>query len=115
MTSRANQVPFTQVQDWPERIHAEYLEGESLVKMVNEDLIARRISIKGCRDIIQHLHDQDAPTRHRLEGILALKGQRIGDAANRASRFASDMQTIMARTQLREPVSPADVVRSSGV
>lgn len=114
MVSTENQVPFTPAQDWPTRIHAEYLEGESLVKMVNDDLMARRISVDGCRNIIQYLHDQDAVTRQRLEGILALKGQRIGDAENRAFRFAADMRVMMARTRLREPVSPMDMARSSG-
>lgn len=92
MTKESHQVPFSKVQDRAERSHAEYVEGESLVEMVHKDLMASRISIDDCRDIIQHLHNQDAPTRHGLEGILAVKGQRAGDAANRAARIVAVME-----------------------
>ncbi len=98
MESTSPQVSFTEVHDLSDRIHAEYLEGESLVKMVIEDLIARRISIDGCRDIIKYLRDQDAPSRHRLEGILSLKGQRVGDAANRMVDVAAKMERMRSRT-----------------
>ena len=98
MTNRSHPVPFGETPAWTGRSHAEYVEGESLVEMVRQDLTARRISIEDCRDIIQHLRDQDAPTRHRLEGILALKGERAGDAVNRAARMATDVERITART-----------------
>jgi bacterioferritin len=99
MASGSHQVPFQKVQDGPGRNHAEYVEGESLVEMVRADLLARRISIDDCRDIIQHLHDQDAPTRQGLQGILAVKGQRAGDAENRLARIGVDMEKKKARTQ----------------
>jgi bacterioferritin len=101
MTNESNQIPLSQIQiqSWSERNHAEYVEGESLVEMVHEDLMARRISIDGCRDIIQYLRDQDAPTCHRLEGILSVKGQRAGDAANRVARIPADIERKNARTR----------------
>jgi len=37
MASRMREVPFSQVQDRAERSHGEYVAGEALVKMVNED------------------------------------------------------------------------------
>jgi len=66
--------------------------------MVQEDLMARRISIDGCRDIIHYLRDQDAQTTHRLERILADKGQRASDAANRVARIPADIERKDART-----------------
>ncbi len=99
MTNKSRQAPSSQAQDWTACSHAEYVEGEPLVEMVRQDLLARRISIDACRDIIQYFRDQDAPTRHRLEGILALKGQRAGDAANRAARMAADVERNNARTK----------------
>ena len=87
MTNESNQIPVSQNRRGAERNHAEYVEGESLVEMVQEDLMARRISIDGCRDIIHYLRDQDAQTSRRLERILAEKGQRAGDAANRVTRM----------------------------
>lgn len=89
MTNRSHQSLFSQAQDLAKRSHAEYVQGESLVEMVHEDLIASRISVDDCRDIIQYLRDQDAPTRHGLEDILAIKGERAGDVANRVARMAA--------------------------
>lgn len=86
MASGSHRIPYLPSTDGMERSHAEYVEGESLVKMVQADLLTRRISIEGCRDIIQFLRDQDSPTRHRLEAILAIKGERAGDAANRGAQ-----------------------------
>ena len=92
MTNGLRRSPYTHAQDKAERSHAEYVEGESLVEMVKKDLMASRISVDGCRDIIHYLRDQDVPTRHGLEGILAIKGQRASDAANRVARITADMQ-----------------------
>lgn len=97
MVSRMREVSRSQVQDQAERSHGEYVEGESLVKMVNEDLMASRISIAVCRDIIKYLRDQDATTRHGLEGILEVNGQRAGDAANRAARIAANFERRAVR------------------
>src|SRR5208282_1423076 len=41
------------------RSHAEYVEGDSLVSMIEEDLVAERIAIDSYRDIIQYLGAQD--------------------------------------------------------
>lgn len=85
-------------QDRADRSLAEFVEGESLVEMIHKDLMAKRISIEGCRDIIQYLRDQDLPTRHRLEGILAIKGERVGDAANRVARISEHIKMKKVRT-----------------
>jgi len=98
MTNEPNQIPLSQKRRWAERNHAEYVEGESLVEMVQDDLMARRISIDGCRDIIHYLRDQDAQTSHRLERILAEKGQRASDAANRVAKIPADIERKDART-----------------
>ena len=37
------------------RSHAEYVEGDSLVSMIREDLVAERIAIDSYRDIIRYL------------------------------------------------------------
>lgn len=76
---------------------AEYLEGASLVERVQKDLLARRLSIEACREIIQYLSDHDAPTRQRLERILAFKGQRSEDITNRVARITADMKRKSAR------------------
>lgn len=99
MTDRSHQEPSSRAQGSTERGHAEYVEGESLVDMIHDDLITSRISIDGCRGIIQHLRDQDAPTCHSLEGILSVKGQRASDATNRAARIIAALRKKNGRVR----------------
>jgi len=82
MASGLQQMISDQDQGPVTRRPAEFTDGDLLVKMIREDLIAKRISIDGCRDIIQYLRDHDAPTCRRLVGILAVNGQRATDVIN---------------------------------
>jgi bacterioferritin len=61
------------------RSHAEYVEGESLVGMIKEDLVAERIAIESYRDMIQYLGDKDSTTRRMLETILAVEEEHADD------------------------------------
>src|SRR5207244_1487384 len=54
------------------RSHAEYVEGDTLLDMIKEDLVAERIAIDSYREIIQYLDNDDPTTRRMMEGILAL-------------------------------------------
>jgi bacterioferritin len=56
-----------------ERSHAEYVEGDSLVEMMKEDLIAERIAIESYGEIIRYVGDDDPTTRTLLERILAVE------------------------------------------
>lgn len=82
MANGLQKVPFVQDQGSAMRNHAEFTDGDVLVRMIREDLIAKRITVDGCRDIIHYLCVQDAPTCRRLAGILAVNGQRATDVAN---------------------------------
>ena len=64
------------------RSHAEYVEGDSLVSMIREDLVAERIAIDSYREIIQYLGDQDSTTRRMLEDILAVEEQHADELAD---------------------------------
>lgn len=64
------------------RSHAEYVEGESLVDMIREDLVAERIAIDSYRDMIQYLSDQDPTTRRMLETILAVEEEHADELAD---------------------------------
>lgn len=104
MASASHNPPPSGIQNGVKRELAEYTEDESLVKMIQDDLNAGRITIDGCREIIHYLRDQGAPARHGLEDILAVKGQRAGDAVNRAAetvieRIAADL----AKRNTRSP------------
>ncbi len=53
------------------RSHAEYVEGETLVDMIKEDLVAERIAIESYTEIVQFLGAKDPTTRRLMESILA--------------------------------------------
>lgn len=63
------------------RSHAEYVEGDSLVSMIKEDLVAERIAIDSYRDIIQYLGNEDPTTRRMMEAILAVEEQHADELA----------------------------------
>jgi bacterioferritin len=61
------------------RSHSEYAEGETLVDMIREDLIAERIAIDSYREIIAFFGSGDSTTRTMLEGILATEEEHADD------------------------------------
>jgi bacterioferritin len=52
---------------------AEYGDADTLADMVEEDLIAERITIESYLEIIQYIGEQDATTRGLFESILAIE------------------------------------------
>lgn len=64
------------------RSHSEYVEGESLIDMIREDLIAERIAIDSYADMIRYLGDNDPTTRRMLEGILAKEEEHADELRN---------------------------------
>ena len=63
------------------RSHADYAEGDDLVDMIKEDLVAERIAIDSYRDIIHYLGNDDSTSRRMLEGILAMEEEHAEDLA----------------------------------
>ena len=61
------------------RSHAEYVEGDTLIDMIKEDLGAERIAIDSYREMISQLGDDDSTTRRMLEGILAMEEEHADD------------------------------------
>lgn len=49
------------------RSHAEYVEADSLVDMIRENLVAERIAIDSYRAMVQYLSNGDTTTRRMLE------------------------------------------------
>ncbi len=64
------------------RSHSEYVEGESLVEMITEDLIAERIAIDSYREMITYVGTDDPTTRKMLEVILAQEEEHAEDLAS---------------------------------
>jgi bacterioferritin len=63
------------------RSHAEYVEGNDLIDMIKEDLVAERIAIDSYREMITYLGTRDSTTRRMLEGILAVEEEHADDLA----------------------------------
>jgi bacterioferritin len=61
------------------RSHAEYVEGEDLIDMIREDLVAERIAIDSYREMIEYVGDKDTTTKRMLEGILAMEEEHADD------------------------------------
>ena len=61
------------------RSHAEYVEGETLLDMIKEDLVAERIAIDSYREMIKYFGTDDSTSRRMLEGILAMEEEHADD------------------------------------
>ncbi|MGA2552861.1 MAG: ferritin-like domain-containing protein [Burkholderiaceae bacterium] len=61
------------------RSHAEYVEGTTLVEMIQEDLVAERIAIDSYTEMIHYLGDNDPTTRRLFESILAVEEEHADD------------------------------------
>src|SRR5579862_6538255 len=66
------------------RSHSEYVEGETLVDMIKEDLVAERIAVESYSEIIRYLSDNDPTSRRLMEEILA-----------KEEEHAEDMKTLL--------------------
>jgi bacterioferritin len=80
-----------------DRSHADYVEGENIVDMIKEDLVAERIAIDSYREMIHYVGTDDPTTRRVLEGILAMEEE-----------HAEDMNTLLEQLGKKgEPAPPA--------
>jgi bacterioferritin len=61
------------------RSHSEYQEGETLLEMIREDLVAERVAIDSYREMIAWIGNDDPTTRRMLEGILAMEEEHADD------------------------------------
>jgi len=78
------------------RSHSEYVEGNDLVSMIEEDLVAERIAIDSYREIAQYLGNDDPTTRRMMEEILANEEE-----------HAEDLKTLLEELGKKgEPAKP---------
>ncbi|MCL2723238.1 MAG: bacterioferritin [Polyangiaceae bacterium] len=61
------------------RSSAEYIEGDTLIDMIRENLIAERIAIESYREMIRFFSDKDPTTRILLERILEKEEEHAND------------------------------------
>lgn len=82
------------------RSHSEYVEGESLIDMIREDLVAERIAIDSYKEMIQYLGDKDPTTRRLIEGVLAVEEEHAEDLATLLERY--DQPTYAGSVSLQQ-------------
>ncbi len=79
------------------RSHSDYVEGDDLVDMIKENLVAERIAIDSYREIVDYLGNADTTTRRIMEEILAVEEE-----------HAEDMNTLLEELGKKgEPAKPA--------
>ena len=61
------------------RSHSQYVEGQSLLDMVREDLVAERIAVESYNEIIRYLGEDDPTTRIAMEKIMAKEEEHADD------------------------------------
>ncbi|RKG76880.1 ferritin-like domain-containing protein [Corallococcus terminator] len=61
------------------RSASQYVEGQNLVDMIRENLVAERIAIETYRDMIRYFADHDPTTRRLLEDILTKEEEHAND------------------------------------
>ena len=69
------------------RSHAEYKEGDTLVSMIEEDLVAERIAIETYSEIVRWLGNDDPTTRILIESILKVEEEHADDLVNLLGSF----------------------------
>jgi bacterioferritin len=61
------------------RAASEYIEGENLVDMIKEDLVAERIAVETYREMVRYFGEKDPTTRVMMERILAQEEEHAND------------------------------------
>ncbi len=61
------------------RSHSEYVEGNNLLDMIKEDLVAERVAIDSYNEMIRYVGDGDPTTRRLLEDLLAVEEDHADD------------------------------------
>ncbi len=61
---------------------AQYVEGDTLIDMIKEDLVAERVVIMWYAEIIRWFGDYDSTTRRLMEDLLAKEEEHADDLAD---------------------------------
>jgi len=72
------------------RSHSQYVEGNTLLEMVREDLVAERIAVESYNEIIRYLGDNDPTTRIAMEQILAKEEEHADDMKKLLETLSKD-------------------------
>jgi bacterioferritin len=85
------------------RSASEYVEGGSLVQMIEDNLVAERIAIDTYHEAIKFIGEKDSTTRRMLEDILAAEEE-----------HANELADLLATLDPTRPALPSDADPSTG-
>jgi len=71
------------------RSHSEYTEGQDLVSMIKEDLVAERIAIESYAEIVGWLGEDDPTSRRLMEQILEKEEEHAEELASLLAKTAT--------------------------
>ena len=72
------------------RSHSEYVEGETLLSMIKEDLVAERVAIDSYRQIASFFAPFDTTTQRMIEEIQASEEEHADDLAELLQQMPPD-------------------------
>jgi bacterioferritin len=79
------------------RSHSDYTEGDNLIDMLKENLIAERIAIDSYREIAQYLGDKDPTSRRVIEEVLAQEEEHAEDISSLLEDIGHDLRADAAK------------------
>jgi len=71
------------------RSHSEYVEGQTLVDMIKENLVAERVAIESYSEMIRFFGENDPTSRRLLEEILAKEEEHANDMLDLLERLGA--------------------------
>jgi len=75
------------------RSHSEYVEGTTLLDMLQEDLVAERVAIESYSEMIHYVGDNDPTTRRLLEATLAVEEEHAEDLKTLLETLPHEVRT----------------------
>ncbi len=89
------------------RAHADYVEGDDLVDMIKENLVAERIAIDSYREIVRYLGNDDPTTRRMMEEILAMEEEHAEDMATLLEELGKKGEPAKPTSKPAKPSKPS--------
>jgi bacterioferritin len=80
------------------RSHAQYVEGEDAVSMIEEDLVAERIAIETYMEIVRWLGDDDPTSRRIMEEILEKEEEHAEDLVTLLAKMPAEHKAQRSRS-----------------
>jgi bacterioferritin len=116
LTERINQLggrPNLNPEGLASRAASEYVEGNDLVEMIKEDLVAERVAIETYREMVRYFGDNDPTTRVILERILTQEEEHANDMHDLLVAHEG-RPMLEADKDAKEPPKKTDRIRKIG-